>query len=228
MTCIKRLIGYFLFLPFIFFYSFVLGPILIAVLVPGGLALLVLILGYKDWVLALKKAIFSSGQFEIKSVAMPKNLRVTKIESGSVYHDTFEFNSMSQCVNAKQAYFAIFGYLPKSVQRLLKLRNWIVSFFGFNATNTQMSSSYDDIETGKQAGFLRYTHVSKQEVVSFAEEPNIAIWLSLKNQGGSIFTVSTFVSLKTKRGKIYMTLIKPFHRFVAPYCIRSALVAGRI
>ncbi|MFC3031341.1 hypothetical protein ACFOEE_02215 [Pseudoalteromonas fenneropenaei] len=40
-----QLVGYIIFIPFILFYSFVLGPVLKAVLVPGGLALLALILG---------------------------------------------------------------------------------------------------------------------------------------------------------------------------------------
>ena len=36
MDILKRFIGYVLFLPGIFFYSFILGPLLIAVLIPGG------------------------------------------------------------------------------------------------------------------------------------------------------------------------------------------------
>ncbi|TMP30168.1 hypothetical protein CWB99_03105 [Pseudoalteromonas rubra] len=42
---LQRLIGYVLFIPFITFYSYVLGPALKVVLVPGGLAILFLILG---------------------------------------------------------------------------------------------------------------------------------------------------------------------------------------
>ncbi len=36
MKFIKRVIGYVLFIPLIYFYSYLLGPILKAVLVPGG------------------------------------------------------------------------------------------------------------------------------------------------------------------------------------------------
>nr|MDC2855475.1 hypothetical protein [Ningiella sp. W23] len=55
MEFIKRVIGYVLFIPLIYFYSFILGPILKAVLVPGGVALLWLILGPKEGTRALKK-----------------------------------------------------------------------------------------------------------------------------------------------------------------------------
>ena len=43
MEFIKRVIGYVLFIPLIYFYSYILGPILKAVLVPGGVVFLWLI-----------------------------------------------------------------------------------------------------------------------------------------------------------------------------------------
>ncbi|MCO7187789.1 MULTISPECIES: hypothetical protein [unclassified Pseudoalteromonas] len=42
---LQRLIGYLLFIPFIVFYSYILGPALKVALVPGGLAILFFILG---------------------------------------------------------------------------------------------------------------------------------------------------------------------------------------
>ena len=56
MEFIKRVIGYVLFIPLIYFYSFILGPILKAVLVPGGVVFLWLILEPKEGTRALKKA----------------------------------------------------------------------------------------------------------------------------------------------------------------------------
>ncbi|KZN46992.1 hypothetical protein [Pseudoalteromonas luteoviolacea] len=44
---ITQILGSLIFLPFIFFYSYVLGPALKVALLPGGLALLFLILGPK-------------------------------------------------------------------------------------------------------------------------------------------------------------------------------------
>ncbi|MGS0535724.1 hypothetical protein [Pseudoalteromonas sp. SaAl2] len=56
MNIIKRVIGFVLFIPFIFFYSYMLGPILKAILVPGGIILLWLILGPREGYKAIKKA----------------------------------------------------------------------------------------------------------------------------------------------------------------------------
>ncbi len=44
-----RILGFILFLPMIGFYSYVLGPVLKLVLVPGGLTILFLILGPKQF-----------------------------------------------------------------------------------------------------------------------------------------------------------------------------------
>ncbi|WP_105259181.1 hypothetical protein [Pseudoalteromonas sp. T1lg88] len=49
-------LGYILFMPFIVFYSYILGPILKAILLPGGLVLLALILGPKEFTLAWREA----------------------------------------------------------------------------------------------------------------------------------------------------------------------------
>ncbi|WP_105168217.1 hypothetical protein [Pseudoalteromonas sp. T1lg23B] len=50
-------IGYVLFLPFIVFYSYILGPALKAVLIPGGLAILLLIMGPKAFIHHMKLAL---------------------------------------------------------------------------------------------------------------------------------------------------------------------------
>lgn len=56
MDTLKRMIGYVLFLPFIGFYSYMLGPILKAILIPGGIVLLWAILGPKEGYNALRRA----------------------------------------------------------------------------------------------------------------------------------------------------------------------------
>lgn len=46
-------VGYVLYIPFICFYSYILGPILKAVLIPGGLVLIALMMGprtaWQEW-----------------------------------------------------------------------------------------------------------------------------------------------------------------------------------
>ncbi|WP_046004440.1 hypothetical protein [Pseudoalteromonas rubra] len=53
---LQRFLGYVLFIPFIVFYSYVLGPVLKAVLLPGGLAILFFILGPEAFFYHWRKA----------------------------------------------------------------------------------------------------------------------------------------------------------------------------
>lgn len=62
MDTLKRIFGVLIFMPFIGCYSFIVGPLLMAVLIPGGVALLLLILGYKEGVLVLINAFKSEAK----------------------------------------------------------------------------------------------------------------------------------------------------------------------
>ncbi|MDE3273624.1 DUF2867 domain-containing protein [Pseudoalteromonas sp. G4] len=91
-----------------------------------------------------------------------------------------------------------------------------------------MADNLDNIRVGQKAGFLEYVHVSEGVVVSFCEESNMAMWLSVKRVEDNSFVIATRVELRTWQARIYMALIKPFHRVIAPLCIRSALQQGKI
>ncbi|WP_343224734.1 hypothetical protein [Pseudoalteromonas sp. Of7M-16] len=66
---LTRLIGYILFIPFIAFYSYVLGPALKLVLVPGGMMLFFFILGPDEFSKHWQKA-FSNTQNGCKDMAV--------------------------------------------------------------------------------------------------------------------------------------------------------------
>ncbi|KAF7785893.1 hypothetical protein PRUB_a0295 [Pseudoalteromonas rubra] len=63
---LQRIIGYVLFIPFIMFYSYVLGPVLKAVLIPGGLALLFLILGPDAFFYHWRQAQVGQSEIEVQ------------------------------------------------------------------------------------------------------------------------------------------------------------------
>lgn len=147
---------------------------------------------------------------------------------GACYKDAFMFTANKADLTAQKVYFAIFAELPQWVKGLLTLRNKVASLFGFLATDNNMGSSLTSMKTGESAGFLRYQLVSDEQVVSTSEEPNMAIWLTVKRVSQSQFIVATEVELRTLKGRVYMAIIKPFHRFIAPFCIRYALKMNRL
>ncbi len=110
----------------------------------------------------------------------------------------------------------------------MKIRNSIVKHLGFSVSNTEMSLPIEDIKEGKTAGFLTIEHVSSVELVCASYEKNMDMWLSVSKISNDQYAVSTLVNLKTKTGKVYMLVIKPFHKLIAKYCINQALKSGRI
>lgn len=164
----------------------------------------------------------------VSEIEFPIETKINGKELNSYYRDSFKIVVNKKDLDAKNVYHSIFGFLPKPVQIALSIRNSIVKYFGFSASNTEMSLPLEDIEAGKKAGFLIIESVEPVEVICGAYEPNMDMWLSVLKLSDQEFAVSTLVNLKTKTGKTYMFFIKPFHKLVAKYCIKKALSAGRI
>jgi len=164
----------------------------------------------------------------VSEMEFPVETQINGKELNSYYRDSFKVQVNKTELEAKNVYHSIFGFLPKPVQLALSFRNSVVKYFGFSASNTEMSLPLEDIEAGKKAGFLIIESVEPSEVICGAYEHNMDMWLSVLKLSEQEFAVSTLVNLKTKTGKVYMAFIKPFHKLVAKYCIKQAVRAGRI
>ncbi|WP_239184051.1 DUF2867 domain-containing protein [Vibrio sp. Of7-15] len=164
----------------------------------------------------------------VEQIEFPSNTRINGKEVGSFYRDSFSCKATKKDLNAAYVYHAIFAYLPKPVQIALKIRNTIVKWFGFSVADVKMALPLENIEVGKQAGFLTFETVSDSEVITVASEKNMDIWLSVMKLSEHEYAVSTLVNLKTGSGRFYMALIKPFHKLIAKYCITQAINEKRI
>lgn len=164
----------------------------------------------------------------ITEIDFPIKTEIYGKERESFYRDSFSVTVSKEGLGARQVYHSIFGHLPASVQLALRARNSVAKLLGFSASNTGMSITLEEIQSGKSAGFLTIESASDSEVVCRAYEKNMDMWLSVLKISDREFAVSTLVNMKTRSGRIYMAFIKPFHKLVAKHSIREALKAGRI
>lgn len=164
----------------------------------------------------------------ISEMDFPPTSQINGKEQKAFYRDSFKVTVNQTGLNATQVYHAIFGFLPRPVQLAFSLRNFIVKSFGFAASETQMSVPIEEIIVGNKAGFLTIELVAPNEVICGAYEANMDMWISVLKLSELEFSISTLVNLKTPSGKVYMAIIKPFHKIVAKYCIKQALISGRI
>lgn len=54
------------------------------------------------------------------------------------------------------------------------------------------------------------------------------IWISVLKISESEYTVSTLVNMKTIASRVYLYIIKPFHKVLAKYAIKHAIKQKRI
>lgn len=164
----------------------------------------------------------------ITEINFPPQTQIFGKERGSFYRDCFNVRVTDKDLSAIEVYHAIFGFLPKPVQFALSIRNTVVQWFGFSASNTEMALALGDIKPGTKAGFLLIEAAHESEVVCSASERNMDMWLSVLKLSEQEFAVSTLVNMKTTPGKVYMYCIKPFHKLVAKYSIKHAFNEGRL
>ena len=168
------------------------------------------------------------GYLMIREMDFPTASQINGKEKGVCYQDAFTFSVTKSGLSAVHVYHGIFAHLPKPVQIAMKVRNSIVKWFGFSAGDTEMSLALEDIKVGARAGFLVFEVVAENEIITAAYDKNMDMWLSVMRLSDQQYVVATLVNLKTRTGKFYMTLIKPFHKLVAKYSIAQALKSGRI
>ncbi|OLQ93006.1 hypothetical protein BIY22_00500 [Vibrio panuliri] len=164
----------------------------------------------------------------VKQVPFPQSCSLNGRQSEHYYRDTFVCQVTLKELNAIKVYHSIFAYLPVPIQITLKIRNSVVKHIGFSSAGTELALELEDIEEGKQAGFLVYEKVTSEEIIASASEENMDMWIAVQRTAPNEYAISTLVNLKTKMGRAYMALIKPFHKIVARYCIQHALKTGRI
>ncbi len=164
----------------------------------------------------------------ITEINFPPETQIFGKESGSFYRDSFNVRVTRNDLSAIEVYHAIFGFLPKPVQFALSIRDTVMQWFGFSASNTEKALPLANIKSGAKAGFLLIEAAHESEVVCSASERNMDMWLSVLKLSEREFAISTLVNMKTTSGKVYMFCIKPLHKLVAKYSIKHAFKEGRL
>ncbi|WP_445722529.1 DUF2867 domain-containing protein [Flavobacterium sp.] len=116
----------------------------------------------------------------------------------------------------------IFGKEPKWVTLLFKIRNSIVKLFGLK---TEMPKNVNThFKVGSYIGFFQIFNIIENEVLLGADDSHLKFRVSIFNSQEKDFNikVTTLVQYNNTFGKIYMTIIKPFHCLVVKSMIKNA------
>lgn len=162
---------------------------------------------------------------------LPATLR--RIDFG----DAYEFGLKRQGLSATAAYVAVFGTEPAWLRWMMALRGRICGFVGIaHEFDSGKPIDIDHPERnrfvpGERLGPFTVQSVSPEELIVGDDDRHLNFRISTlrsERDGLAYVTISTGVEIHNRLGHVYMFLVKPFHRFIAPWMIRRAMTAGRL
>ena len=148
--------------------------------------------------------------------------------------DAYEARLSKSEQSVKQAYWAVFGFEPIWVRWLMNLRGCIAVQLGLTHHFTLPvipQGAVPSFEIGARVGPFTVQSVSLHEVIVGDDDKHLNFRISaLKSErdGQSFLTISTAVEIHNNLGRACMFVVKPFHRFIAPFMVRRALLLGRL
>lgn len=143
-------------------------------------------------------------------------------------HIDFEdtFSTTNHIDSIKEISKLVFATMPKWVETLMKIRNQLVKFIGLKS---EKPKDYNEkFNVGGYIGFFKIFHLTEQQVILGANEDhlNFRAIIDLKSSNKNNVFVTTLVEYNNSKGKIYMRIIKPFHRIVVRNMVKQAYKRG--
>lgn len=164
----------------------------------------------------------------VSTVNIPNESICKSFISKIDFQDSYCIKLSNPKISIETIYLNIFNYTPKWIDRLLKIRNKIVSIFGLKTglEGKKLSFEKDIIVNNKIGLFIIYA-VTDTEIIAGEVDKHLNFVVSVLKQENQVI-VSTLVKYNNLFGKIYMTLIMPFHKLVVKSMLKNAVKNGRI
>ena len=141
---------------------------------------------------------------------------LTKIDFVDTFSTTNHINNIEEITNL------VFNTTTKWVNSLFVLRNKIVGLFGLK---TEIPNDYNEnYKVGGYVRFFKIYSISDTEVILGADDSHLNFRALINNDksGSYNIKVTTLVEYNNLKGKIYMSIIKPFHRQIVKRMVKNA------
>ncbi len=133
-----------------------------------------------------------------------------------------------------EIYWNIFFFTPGWIELLMNLRNRLVSFVGLKGVTAselkaeQRKPLPKQVAVGQKIGAFTLFSSDENEMIMGENDRHLDFRISVKRASPSSVYVTTAVNTHNGLGRIYMALIKPFHKIIARSMISRAFKAGRL
>lgn len=151
--------------------------------------------------------------------------------------DAYQVALSQPQLSVQDAYEAVFGHVPRWVNTLMAVRGMAATALGLkhetNAGFQHMLGSAESAsyQVGQRVGLFRVQSIEANELIVGDNDKHLDFRISIYKSsmhGDATVTISTAVEIHNTTGRLYMLVVKPFHRFIARLMVQRAANAGRL
>lgn len=118
---------------------------------------------------------------------------------------------------------------PKWIDKLMNLRNKLVSLFGLKTSHPERKTDNLTCEPGDQVGIFNIFDKTDHEVILGEDDKHldfrVSLFLTRENDIEKRLIISTTVVFRHFFGRLYFFMIKPFHKFIVPAMLKSIIAS---
>lgn len=141
---------------------------------------------------------------------------LSKIDFSDTFSTTNHVNNIEEITNL------VFNTTPTWINLLFTIRNKVVGLFGLK---TEKPKDYNEnFKVGGYVKFFKIFSISDNEVILGADDSHLNFRALVKNDKSDLYNIKvvTLVEYNNTKGKVYMSVIKPFHRQVVKRMVKNA------
>jgi hypothetical protein len=141
---------------------------------------------------------------------------LSKVDFSDTFSTTNHVNSIEEIA------FMIFNTSPKWVEWLFKIRNFLVRFVGLKTAVPETVN--EKLEVGGHINFFQIYRIEDDEIIMGANDKHLNFRAVITNYQTEEFNikVTTLVEYNNRLGRVYMSVIKPFHELVVKRMVKQA------
>ena len=136
------------------------------------------------------------------------------------YVDSFSIQLDRGDVQSWEPIAAFFYSSPKWFNYLFKLRNGIVKKFGLKVGMANLDEIKPPLHIGDRFGLFELFEINKNEGILGENDFHLNFRLSFMIDDNNVLHTTTAIVFNNVFGKIYLVIVKPFHKFIAKLMIK--------
>lgn len=169
-------------------------------------------------------------KFVLKTKKIAMNIKKVKVDTKSLIHKKHCIADYTDCYKVElknntqtnlNSCAQVFIQNTKFEAFLIKLRNILVRPFGLKSG--EINNKDIKFEKGAKLSFFDILEYNDNEILMCGTDKHLDVWVSiyLENiKDMQHVSITTMVKFNNRLGKIYFSIIKPFHKLIVKNCLK--------